>query len=243
MRDILIDLETMGQRPGCAIFELAAVQFDMATGATGAEFVALIEPWNGHFEEDTVAWHKENGTWPQPGKAARISARQAFADFASWYASLGEVRGVWAWGASFDFPVLQAIWRDYGPTPDLPWRYHQGQCARTVCKLAYGEDWRHGDRPHEALEDCKAAIADLVMAANRDIDAVIHGNKLSRALWAALPVVEDARADAVREAAAAHEDGDADAAERWGSVAKSFRMQAERIRELVPTAPDGKEGA
>jgi hypothetical protein len=163
MNDVMIDIEAMGQKPGCAIFELAAVKFDLHTGATGAEFLAKIEPSHGIHEPDTVAWHREQGTYPMPGRAAQEDVTAAFYRFDAWLSAIGPVERVWSWGATYDFPVLQAIWTGNGPTPDLPWKYHQALCARTVWKLAFG-DLRHADRPHKAVEDCRAAVADLARA-------------------------------------------------------------------------------
>lgn len=159
----MIDIEGFGIRPGCAIFELGAVKFDLHSAVTGAEFVAHINPDNGLHEAESVAWHRERGTYPQPGRIEQEDATWAFYRFDAWLSAIGPVQRIWSWGATYDFPVLQAIWNTHGPTPKLPWEYHQALCARTVWKLIHG-DLRHADRPHRALEDCRAAIADLCRA-------------------------------------------------------------------------------
>jgi hypothetical protein len=167
MNQVLIDIEALGQKPGCAIFELAAVRFDLASGEISSEFLALIEPDNGWVCPETEDWHREKGTYPMPGTAARVGISKALRDFAMWFAGLGPVESVWAWGATYDFPVLESRWRDWGPSEGLPWEYYQAECARTVWRRAFGPDVRHGDRPHQALEDCRAAVADLVKAMNK----------------------------------------------------------------------------
>jgi hypothetical protein len=169
MNDLMIDIEGLGTRPGCAIHELGAVKFDLHTGVTGAEFLAKIIPDNGLHEAESEAWHRERGTYPLPGRAAQEDSTRAFYRFDAWLTTIGPIERVWSWGATYDFPVLQAIWSAYGPTPKLPWEYHQAMCARTVWKLAFG-DLRHADRPHKAVEDCRAAIEDLCRA-HRELSA------------------------------------------------------------------------
>jgi hypothetical protein len=38
MKDLMIDIETLGQEPGCVITSISAVQFDLTTGKIDKEF-------------------------------------------------------------------------------------------------------------------------------------------------------------------------------------------------------------
>src|SRR5688572_29962905 len=40
--DVMLDLETLGTRPGCAILSIGAVAFDRHTGALGPEFYMVV---------------------------------------------------------------------------------------------------------------------------------------------------------------------------------------------------------
>ena len=67
---------------------------------------------------------------------------------------------------------------------------------------------------------------------------------LERALWAALPLIEDAEADARRMVVAAKVMEVQEVEARWQGVADAFKAQGEEIRALVPhLVPAGKEGA
>jgi hypothetical protein len=180
MKHVLIDIEGLGKRPGCAIFELAAVHFDPLTAEILSEFEALIEPDNGWHDPETVEWHKKQGTYPMPGAAAREHAGAAFLRFTQWYEALGPVETVWSWGSIYDFPVLEAIWYEQGPASGLPWHYALPSCARQECRLAFGKDWRHGPRPRRALGDCKLAVVDLVKALDVLRPAAVGGAMASQ---------------------------------------------------------------
>lgn len=160
---ILIDIEALGLRPGCAIIELAAVEFFPETGEIGEEFEVMIEP-QAPFTADleTLEWHGKQGTWPRPLADVVESLGSALWAFEDWLGRLDdEVEAFWAWGATYDFPLLDAAYVFSGNAP--PWKYWQQRCARTVWQTAFG-DRKHGKRPHKALEDAKAAAVDLMAA-------------------------------------------------------------------------------
>lgn len=161
-KHILLDIEALGLRPGCAIIELAAVEFFPEKGWVGTGFEVMIEP-QAPFSSDleTLAWHAKQGTWPRPFAEATHSIGSALADFGGWVRRLGEVEAFWAWGATYDFPLLEAAYDFAGESE--PWKYWQTRCARTVWQTAFG-DQKHGPRPHNALEDAKAAAVDLMAA-------------------------------------------------------------------------------
>lgn len=161
-KHILLDIEALGRRQGSAIFELAAVEFFPETGWVGTGFEAMIEP-QAPFTADleTLAWHREKGTWPRPFAEGSHSIGFALAEFGEWVRGLGEVEAFWAWGATYDFPLMTAAYDFTGEPP--PWEYWQQRCARTVWQTAFG-DRKHVPRPHKALEDAKAAAVDLMAA-------------------------------------------------------------------------------
>ena len=164
MKHLFIDLETFGQTPGCSVFQIGAACFDLETGEIGAGIELNIDPiHHGYIDPPTVAWHREKGTYPMPGNTVAHHPKAALEEFAEWFTLQGGITSVWSWGAAFDFPVLEDLWRWCFGKKEMPWPYYEELCARTVWKLAFPDE-RHQPRPHKALEDCHAAIRDLVKA-------------------------------------------------------------------------------
>ena len=44
MRHVMLDLETLGKLPGCAILSIGAVYFELETGRLGDEFYLNVDP-------------------------------------------------------------------------------------------------------------------------------------------------------------------------------------------------------
>lgn len=170
---ILLDIETLGLRPGCAIVQLGAVAFSPEGGEPLAEFFREITPCpHLRVEEVTLRWHEKRGSWPLPADGREMALPQALADFSGWVRGLaaksgGEIGSFWSWGSTYDFPLLDAA-REASlaagiPCPELPWDYWQTCCARTMWRLAFGKK-RTELRPHHALKDAHAAVRDLTTA-------------------------------------------------------------------------------
>jgi 3' exoribonuclease, RNase T-like len=163
-KHVMIDIEALGLRPGAALTELGAVEFYPDTGWVGTHFEALIIPRSPLTADlGTLNWHAEKGTWPLTAEREKmtIPLRTALHFFDRWYAGLGQVEAVWCWGATYDFPLLQAAYDLSGR--EMPWRYPDACCARTVWKLAFGSK-KHNQRPHRAFEDATSAAVDLMAA-------------------------------------------------------------------------------
>jgi exodeoxyribonuclease VIII len=169
---VFIDIEALGRKPGCAPIELGAVVFEPQTGEITDEFHRIIHPHGAlKGERETLDWHAERGSYPFT-PARYIAAERlphVIADFLSWLPQ--EIDSVWSWGATYDFPVLDAAFAAIGETKE-PWAYWQQECARTVWRRAFG-DREHDPRPHEAMEDCRAGVRDLC-----DAIAALNGQRV-----------------------------------------------------------------
>jgi len=79
MKDVMVDLETLGRRAGCAILSIGAVAFDAETGKMGPEFYMVVkmascEKHGLHTDPDTVAWwEKQNPEAQKVLKQARAA--------------------------------------------------------------------------------------------------------------------------------------------------------------------------
>lgn len=166
---VMLDIETLANRPGAAIVELAAQAFAFVpalgeirqVGFQG--FERAILPHEALWADiDTLRWHEKKGQWKGPNG---IYMAQAFEEFGLWardlQAELCDVATWWSWGATFDFPVLDYAWLVSGIRNGRPWKYWEIECARTVWRRAFGPDVRRPERSHRAADDVAAAIGDL----------------------------------------------------------------------------------
>ena len=177
--DIVLDLETLGTRPGCVILEIGACAVDPDTGRIAANFSRrLDEAFDGDrpFTEDmrkTIDW------WHGPETAATYytlirrgspgmfpakprDPRVDLTAFGEWFKKQTEscdpkrVR-IWANGPSFDIAILQAAYDRYGV--GRPWICCQERCVRTALEQAAYErgsvSWLERGPRHRALNDAR----------------------------------------------------------------------------------------
>ncbi len=165
----MLDLETLGNRPGSAPFSIGAVR--VVDGEVEAEdlFYCRISPQDAirqrlRTDIDTMLW------WMRQGEAARAELMAAHQDgaplagvldsFLSWY-DKRPAEQVWCKGASFDFPILDAAFRVCNRA--APWHFAQQSCYRTLAKL-YPKitATTKPDIPHHAGHDAVAQAHHLV---------------------------------------------------------------------------------
>src|SRR5580765_7821917 len=116
MENVMLDLETWGTCPGCAIRSIGAVVFDPISGETGEEFYANVDDVScldiGLVKElQTIDW------WRQQTKEAQESLlkdplpiMEVIDRFRQWFI---RSRGIFIWsqGANFDEPIIHAAFR------------------------------------------------------------------------------------------------------------------------------------
>jgi DNA polymerase III epsilon subunit-like protein len=161
----MIDLETLGTRPGCAIFSLGAVKFDPDIGQQGPTFYSVIHLKSCYdvglrADPDTVYW------WLGQSKEAqaalfenRITLAATLANFHGYFQ--GSER-VWSHGATFDVPILEAAYFALKGKP--PWTYKQARDTRTLFDLAGPFERTKPEIPHHALYDAVAQAKDVCTA-------------------------------------------------------------------------------
>jgi hypothetical protein len=164
MTHVMIDLETLSSHRDAAVMQVAAVCFDpYGTGVDEAypPFNEFVWDKHGYMSLSTIAWwmaqpHAKimSESWKKFGK----KPSEVLTDFNGWFSevdtSVGDVKGVWSHGASFDLPVLYAM---YDRTHlRSPWHYHLERDTRTIFWLAGGKpDILDEHRmEHDALSDC-----------------------------------------------------------------------------------------
>ncbi len=175
MRDVMLDLETMGNSPTAAIIAIGAVQFDPAAGELGGEFYAVVDLQSSvaaglRMEPATVLWwlaqsDEARAAVTQPGRPLADVLR----DFASW---LPAGARVWGNGASFDNVVLASAYKAVGMR--VPWNFRADRCYRTLCALKPDRAYARSGTAHNALDDAwsQARHALALLAYLREADDI-----------------------------------------------------------------------
>ena len=181
--DIMVDLETMGLQPGCALLSIGGVAFDLYSEALGDTFYCNIRKEScvrhGMFiDPQTELW------WAQQSEDAKralmtpdpIDLDMAFYHFIEWVKTHdpASVR-IWSHGAGFDLPMLHDAARRLGFS--TPWSYRNERDTRTVLHLVH--DRRGPDTLMEILSIQKGVHHHALD------DAVTQAKQIQKG-WAAL---------------------------------------------------------
>lgn len=166
MKNLMIDLETMGNSSNAAIVAIGACFFEPSTGEIGAKFSRIISLESsqqfGRIDASTVLW------WMKQSGEARevlnsreaVHIKQALHDFRQFTNDGLSQPLVWGNGSSFDCVILkntiiQCLGEQY-----VPWQFWNERDVRTMVDLGkklLGFDPKR-DMPfegvrHEALSD------------------------------------------------------------------------------------------
>lgn len=168
MRHLMLDIETFGTTPGCVVLSIGAVEFDMPRGITG-KFHAHLRTASQieaglHLDVRTVEWWLDQSKEAQNEllKSERfnpIDVIDAFIDTFDWK----DLR-VWANGASFDFPIMKALFNAFGK--ELPWAFYNEMDFRTIKNMVgkgtYEKLRAFPTVAHDALSDATAQAQTLI---------------------------------------------------------------------------------
>ncbi|WP_428719112.1 3'-5' exonuclease [Undibacterium curvum] len=158
---IMVDLETLGKRAGCAILSIGAVAFSSETNTTGETFYCVVNAsscslYGLHSDIETIVW------WNEQSDDARqvirhandyktsVSIKYALKQFNE-YVSKFDNPEIWGNGSDFDNAILIAAMAACGIEP--AWKFWNNRCFRTL-KNMYPDIKidRHGAH-HNALDD------------------------------------------------------------------------------------------
>lgn len=181
---VMVDLETLGNRPDAAIAAIGAVAFTsrgIITGKTSAAGRGIVgEPFyrrvslessmmRATVDASTICW------WLKQGEEARIEVADAkihivdaLADFSAWM-KFHDPAGVWGNGAAFDNVILRSAYTAWDIP--APWRYSQDRCFRTT-KALFGHNtgWRSIKALREGARVHHRADHDAIWQAEHLID-------------------------------------------------------------------------
>ncbi len=132
---VMLDLETLGTEPGCAVVSVGACVFSAhGIGPTFYDAAVMDDTLLGSTSPATLAF------WLRQGDAARgallkgrVKQADVLAAFSHWWRQVGG-NYVWSHGEAFDIPVLEAAYRLHGM--NAPWHYRAGRDTRTLMDVA-----------------------------------------------------------------------------------------------------------
>ena len=164
LNHLMVDLETLGNKAGCAIASIAAVQFDLATGEIGRQFslgvdLKSCEGIGLRIQADVVEW------WmTQPEDARNYFVERKRYDISLVLQKLAEHfpvmcdMQVWGNGPKFDFGILEAAYEAAGLP--RPWNHRNERCVRTLLSLRpdVKSQVPFEGTKHDPLSDCMHQI-------------------------------------------------------------------------------------
>ena len=167
-KNIMVDLETLGTVPGCAILSIGAVEFDERGALIKSFYTEIYTPscLDVYMSIDpaTETW------WRDKEPAARvvlencadssksIPIKSALDQFAGWVKDFDPNNVlVWGNGSDFDNAILAVAYELCGEK--LPWKFYNNRCYRTLKNL-------HPDIRLERVGTYHNALDDAVSQAN-----------------------------------------------------------------------------
>lgn len=156
MKNVMVDLETLGNGSNAVIISIGAVAFDVDAGL-GDAFYMRVDPQTCEeaglkMDVSTVMW------WMQQSDAARSAFKGSGAmplefvlgEFASWYPRDATL---WGNGATFDNVILSNAY--LAVKGKRPWEFWNDRCYRTLKSLRPDVKMVRAGTHHNALDDAK----------------------------------------------------------------------------------------
>ena len=168
MKDLMLDIETMGNRSTSAIVQIGACYFNRHTGEIGDTFLENVSleismSLGLTVDASTIQWwmKQKNKSWLD-GKCGLIEALCKFIDFSK------NVKYIWS-HSTFDIPILFNAYNITGYK--IPFHYRQTRDIRTLTHLA-GHQRNEStidpnDKTHNALDDCVYQVKYCVECFNK----------------------------------------------------------------------------
>lgn len=157
----MIDLETLGTSYDAVVLTIGAAKFNPFNTSEPVEKLYLKLDTSDQVEKGrvidkgTLKWwgtqseEVRNDTFSEHD---RVSVEDALDVLTEWF---GDVSKIWCQGPSFDFPILQNLYRSYDR--EQPWKFWTERDARTVTGLVPEDIKSKIDfKAHSAIEDVVA---------------------------------------------------------------------------------------
>lgn len=167
MTHVMLDLETLGTRPGCVVLSIGAIKF------SPDEPTAAIEMKSGFYrvvalqsamaaglkiQANTLLWWLKQNDFARKAltETAGITLAAMLDDFDEWFKGSTYI---WGHGASFDPPVLEAAYAAL--KRHAPWDYRNIRDTRTIYDFKHHKIARPEGGKHHALHDAHHQAIEL----------------------------------------------------------------------------------
>lgn len=163
MKRIMLDLETLGQRPGCIILSIGAVAFD-TTGIADTFYRKIsaqsCESHGLHADASTILWWFKQSAEARHEHTSenRIDLPTALDDFSRWAGT--NIAEVWGNGSDFDNAILSAAY--HATAQPSPWPFFANRCYRTLKNLFPEVTLDRQGTHHNALDDASTQAEHLI---------------------------------------------------------------------------------
>jgi hypothetical protein len=158
----MLDLETLGTRPGDVILSIGAVLFAPEKGITSELYMTINQQSSRdaglRAQKSTIEWWQKQS--PEAQTAAfkgELSLESALKQFAMW---LPKETLVYGNGANFDNAMLAAAYR--AMKMDTPWPFWYDRCYRTISAMHMKSRVERVGTYHNALDDAKTQTLRLL---------------------------------------------------------------------------------
>ncbi len=169
--DVMIDIETTGRTPGCAIIQIAAVPFNINTGAISTNVFKMSinlesqKKVGYYLDSNTIGWwRKENLKLFKELSESNNHFINVAIQFQRWFKNLENYKNIRTWGNSsrFDLGILEKWYQDgirknkFQPF----WNTWLERDVRTLAMLdpQIKANTKFEGVKHNAIDDCKHQI-------------------------------------------------------------------------------------
>lgn len=158
LNHLMVDIETMATGSYAAIVSIAAVEFDIHTGATGNTFYVNVDLQSCldaglKTDEETKQWWAEQSN---EAIQAWLEHPQTLTEALRMFKRFIGITAYQVWGnsARFDLGILENAFEVLGMVK--PWEYYNERCVRTLVSFApeIKEQMPFTGTPHNAIDDC-----------------------------------------------------------------------------------------
>lgn len=160
MRNVMVDLETLDNKPTSLIVSIGAVKFADTISEDAFYRVVDIQSCIDlglTISGDTIAWWMGQSEQAQAVfKAKGDPIYQVLTDFAAW---LPKGAKLWGNGAAFDNAILANAYR--AAHIRQPWDFWNDRCFRTVASFSPAKKVNNGVA-HNALDDARTQAEHLI---------------------------------------------------------------------------------
>lgn len=164
MKNIMLDLETLGNKPGAVIVAIGGVWF--GGGELGVDFYQRVDAQSCvdvglKMDASTVLWWmKQNDDARAELNLPGITLPEALLKFTQFVRLNHCDVLIWGNGSDFDNTIIAAAYEACGL--GRPWKFWNNRCYRTVKALKPEFKLEHTGTHHNALDDAKSQARHLM---------------------------------------------------------------------------------